>query len=56
MLGHCACVQDFLWAPSVGPLPSLKGSEPWAPGLKVVYAGVRMALQAFRIKGPYQGP
>ena len=34
-------------------VPSLKGSELWAPVLKVVYHGVIMALYGFRIGGRY---
>ena len=34
----------------MGPLPSLKGSEPWAPILKVANSGV---ITGFRSKGRY---
>ena len=44
----------FLWAPDIGPLPSLKASELWDPGLDVVYDGVTVGLQGFRIGGPCQ--
>ena len=37
-----------------GPLASSKGSELWAPILKVVCNGVIMVLQGFRVWGPYQ--
>ena len=40
--------------PQFGPLPSLKGSAPWARVLKVVYSGVTMRPSGFRIRGPYQ--
>ena len=36
-----------------GPLPSFKGSEPWAPVLKVVSNGVVRGLKGFRIRSPY---
>ena len=40
----------------MGALSFLQGlSEPWAPVLKVLYNGVVMGLQGFRIRGPYQG-
>ena len=45
--------EEFPVGPSYGPLPSLKGSEPLAHVLKVVYNGIMMVLQGFRIRGPY---
>ena len=36
-----------------GPLAPLQGSELWAPVLKVVNNCVIMALEGFRIRGPY---
>ena len=39
--------------PWYGPLPSLNGSELWAPVLKAVYNGVAVALKGFRLGGPY---
>ena len=42
---------------SYGPLVwPLKGSELWAPVLKVVLNGVAMVLSGFRSRGPYCGP
>ena len=37
-----------------GLLPSLQGSELWAPVLNVVYNVVIMGLQGFQIRGIYQ--
>ena len=41
---------DFLWAPDLGPLLLEKGSEPWAPILKVAYSGVIVGLYGFRLE------
>ena len=41
--------------PLCGPLASLKGSQLWAPVLEVVFNGMIMGLQGFKIRGPYQG-
>ena len=41
-------------APSIGPLPALKGSELWAPSVKAVCNGARLAVQGFGIRGTYQ--
>ena len=43
----------FPTGPLHGPLPSLKGSELWAPVLQVVFHGVKMDLHGFRIRGLY---
>ena len=48
------CPRDFLWAPAHGPLASLRGSELWAPVLKVVCSVVIMDVLSFRIRGPYR--
>ena len=49
-------VQRILYGRLVmGPyLPSLKGSGRWAPILKVVYDGVIVRVEGFRIRGPHQ--
>ena len=40
-------------SPWSGSLASLKGSELWAPVLKVVSNGIIMRLYGFRTRGPY---
>ena len=48
--------RGFPLVPYYGPLPSFKGSELWAPVFKVVYNGIKMGLQGFRLSGHTRGP
>ena len=51
---RCILGFGFSGGPLVRPLlPSLEGSEPWTPVLKVVYNGIITVEQGFEIKGPY---
>ena len=46
--------KGFPMSPQYGPLPSSKGSELWAPSLKVADDDdVIVAFYRFRIRGPY---
>ena len=56
-LGYESLIQ---WVFLLGPLvyaciASLKGSELWAPMLKVVHDGVITVLHGFRLRGPCKG-
>ena len=48
-----AILQETSYGPLVWALSFLKGSELWATILKVVYNGVIVGLQGFRIRCPY---